>query len=52
MSTNEYIIAFQRVSTDSQDITEQSRQLVEYIKKDGYSEQQMITIGGVGNLLL
>lgn len=48
MSTNEYIIAFQRVSTDSQDITEQSRQLVEYIKKDGYSEQQIITIGGVG----
>lgn len=45
---NEYVIAFQRVSTDSQDIEEQAKQLREFIKKDGFSEEQIITIGEKG----
>lgn len=45
---NEFVIAFQRVSTEVQDIEEQAKQLREFIIKDGFSEEQIITIGEKG----
>lgn len=48
-NTEQYkVIAFQRVSTESQEIEEQAKQLKDYIIKDGYSEENIITIEGFG----
>lgn len=41
-------IAFVRVSTSSQEIEEQTSQLLEYIKRDGWNEDDIILVGAKG----
>lgn len=42
------VIAFVRVSTSSQEIEEQTNQLLDYIKRDGWNENDVILVGAKG----